>query len=138
MVALTEYTPPVLAPPPPDTLYQSIEYSWAWATTAGMRNTAIFKISLFMWSFWINSLVFGRKLSFSEAARDVESLGRPVNGSFCVRPSPNRQNSPTPVTLRLSDLVCGFKWGGFQAARRAVAARAHSRASNFRPITCRL
>ena len=83
-------------------------------------------------------LVFGRKLPFLEAARTVESLGRPVNGSFCVRQRPNRRNSPPPATLRLSDLACDFKWGGFQAARRAVAARAHSRASSSRPITCRL
>ena len=82
-------------------------------------------------------LVFGRKLPFLEAARTVESLGQ-VNGSFCVRQRPNRRNSPPPATLRLSDLACDFKWGGFQAARRAVAARAHSRASSSRPITCRL
>ena len=90
------------------------------------------------WSRSIIYIVFGRKLPFLEAARNVESLGGPVDGSFRVRQGPNRQNSRPPVTLRLSDLACGFKRGGFQAARRAVAARAHSRASNSRPITCRL
>src|ERR1017187_5296304 len=37
MVPLTKYTPPVLVPPPPETLYQSMEYCWLKPITGSRR-----------------------------------------------------------------------------------------------------
>jgi len=59
-------------------------------------------------------VVSGRKLPILGAARDVDGGRERVNGRFWPRPHPNRQNSPAVATLPLSDLACGFKWGGFK------------------------
>src|ERR1035438_10216464 len=51
MVPLTEYTPPVLVPPPPETLYQSIEYCWLKPITGSRRldkSNSVFIIALLL------------------------------------------------------------------------------------------
>jgi hypothetical protein len=64
------------------------------------------------------------------------ALDHPSEEPMKIYPVSSLVNNPSdtaPVGLDLR-----FQVGGFQAARRTVAARAYSRASNSRPITCRL
>src|ERR1035438_8303130 len=51
MVPLTKYTPPVLVPPPPETLYQSMEYCWLKPITGSRRldkSNSVFIIALLL------------------------------------------------------------------------------------------
>jgi hypothetical protein len=83
-------------------------------------------------------LVSGRKLAFSEAARDVQGGGgegaRLILAAATPKPSKFFGASDTaPVGLGLQLQV-----GRLQAASRTGLACTHPRASNSRPITCRL
>ena len=83
-------------------------------------------------------VVSGRKLLFLEAAQDVEVFWTGGESWFSRRQAQTHLNAPAKTTPLLSDLPDVFQRGDFQAAIRTVSERARSRASNSRPMTCRL